>query len=518
MTRFEAEISTASNLIDRGEIANAYRTIKQLDIELTYVAKTLNDAQIATKNQKTRVFIISAIVVVLLSLVVFLVLRRRKSGETASRSKSNKKVLLCFDKSDLFRASVVRKSLEKKGKEIVGFFNIADFEELEGRRDDSISNWIDKQIDDVSVTAVLVGNETCSNKWIKYTIEKSIKNGNGLLGIDISKIKDAEGNKTNRCGKIPEGYAFYLWFKDEGEENLGTWIEESTQAHPKKVSSRAISDQKANIEAEFPRAVTRFPESRNTHENPRKTTWVRTITGIGILAVAAILLFVVLGNRKNNMEQVLVASSTPDLMQLNTSIAAQTEASVVDQQGDSVPAEVQALADQAFANGAMIYLYDQQPAVVPLSELNSTTFSLRYILSRNASRMTNILLLWKGNAEGTREFIIPENDYLMPQTIMFGEYTFGDWARETGTVTFTTKSRMADTSNQQGTDPNTAVFTTWIITFDGTNPLYARPNQKVENPVYLDVMLVVPEKQGENLLLPDDARQLSNTVRFEITP
>ena len=72
---------------------------------------------------------------------------------------------------------------------------------------------------------MLVGEETCSSRWVKYEIEKSIKIGNGLLGIDISKIKDLQGNTSERCGRIPEGHDFYLWFKGDGYNNMGDWIE-----------------------------------------------------------------------------------------------------------------------------------------------------------------------------------------------------------------------------------------------------------------------------------------------------
>lgn len=71
-------------------------------------------------------------------------------------------------------------------------------------------------------------------------------------------------------------------------------------------------------------------------------------------------------------------------------------------------AEVEAEAAQAFSNGAMVFFYDPQPATVSLSDLEKTTFSVRYILSNDAMEVTNILLLWKVNAGGIREFIIPE--------------------------------------------------------------------------------------------------------------
>ena len=65
---------------------------------------------------------------------------------------------------------------------------------------------------------------------MKYEIEKSKEMGHGLLGIDVSKIKDLQGNDSDRCGRIPAGYKFYLWNNDDGYTNMGDWIEASAKA------------------------------------------------------------------------------------------------------------------------------------------------------------------------------------------------------------------------------------------------------------------------------------------------
>ena len=132
-------------------------------------------------------------------------------------------------KQDVSRTMVVRKSCVIQGKEAAGFIDAADFEELKKKGDDAIRDWIDSQLEGTSVTVVLVGEKTCSSRWVKYEIQKSIERGNGLLGIDISKIKDLNSNTSERCGKIPEGYDFYLWNIDKGYENMGDWIEEAAK-------------------------------------------------------------------------------------------------------------------------------------------------------------------------------------------------------------------------------------------------------------------------------------------------
>lgn len=60
---------------------------------------------------------------------------------------------------------------------------------------------------------------------VVYEIEASKEKGNGLLGIDVSKIKDLSGRTSEGCGQIPSGYDFYLWNNDDGFNNMGDWIE-----------------------------------------------------------------------------------------------------------------------------------------------------------------------------------------------------------------------------------------------------------------------------------------------------
>lgn len=141
-----------------------------------------------------------------------------------------RRVFFSFKYEDVSRAMVVRKSWVTQSKEAVGFIDAADFEELERKGEKAIQGWIDDQLDGTSVTVILVGEETCSSKWVAHEIEKSKDRGNGLLGIDISKIRDFDGNTSERCGRIPEGYDFYFWNNDDGYNNMGDWIENAAKA------------------------------------------------------------------------------------------------------------------------------------------------------------------------------------------------------------------------------------------------------------------------------------------------
>lgn len=136
-----------------------------------------------------------------------------------------RKTFFSFKYEDVTRAMVVRNSWVTQDAR--GFIDKADFEAIQQEGDDAIRDWIDDQLKGTSVTVVLVGADTNKSKWVKYEIDQSVARGNGLLGIDVSKIKDFKGDTTERCSKMPSGYSFYLWNNDEGYKNLGTWIEDA---------------------------------------------------------------------------------------------------------------------------------------------------------------------------------------------------------------------------------------------------------------------------------------------------
>ncbi len=49
-----------------------------------------------------------------------------------------------------------------------------------------------------SVTAVLIGDNTASRRWVKYEIVKSFERGNGILGIHINRIRDKFQNISSK--------------------------------------------------------------------------------------------------------------------------------------------------------------------------------------------------------------------------------------------------------------------------------------------------------------------------------
>jgi hypothetical protein len=137
---------------------------------------------------------------------------------------------------DNWRASQVRNSwVTKPDRQTAGFWDRAEWEQVQRGGDAAIKNWIDNQLKGTSVTVVLIGAETSSRKWVRYEIEQSINRGNGIIGVRIYNLKDSEGN-TDAPGDTGFGlvdgehtfgelYPIYDWKEDDGYNNFADWVE-----------------------------------------------------------------------------------------------------------------------------------------------------------------------------------------------------------------------------------------------------------------------------------------------------
>lgn len=189
-----------------------------------------------------------------------------------------RRVFFSFDWDDVWRVNQVRNSWVTKGNYKAGFADGAEIEKVKKQTDKEIQEWIDKQMKRKSVTCVLIGSKTDKSKWVKYEIEKSIKEKKGLLGVFIHKLKDSN-HKTDKKGTnlledygkndfgetvknalvrgvgwglaglvfpqlaIPaaiigsafalldpnDDYKIYDWVTDNGFNNLGSWIEKAAK-------------------------------------------------------------------------------------------------------------------------------------------------------------------------------------------------------------------------------------------------------------------------------------------------
>lgn len=146
---------------------------------------------------------------------------------------------------DIWRASVVRNSWVTHDPAAAGYWDGSLWEEAKRKGDAALRRLIDNGLQGTSVTAVLIGAETASRKWVRYEIEQSIERGNGLLGIYIHRIggrdgyKDSKGRNPFIGFKIPTDDGrltaatklseMYDWVGDDGYHNLKDWVETAAQ-------------------------------------------------------------------------------------------------------------------------------------------------------------------------------------------------------------------------------------------------------------------------------------------------
>ena len=66
------------------------------------------------------------------------------------------------------------------------------------KRKTDIKAWIDKELNMRSCVIVLVGSETASREWVLYEIEEAWKRGKGIVAIYINKLKNNQGEQSER--------------------------------------------------------------------------------------------------------------------------------------------------------------------------------------------------------------------------------------------------------------------------------------------------------------------------------
>jgi hypothetical protein len=126
---------------------------------------------------------------------------------------------------DIWRASNVRKAGQFDAAARAGWTDGSLWEEAKGKGDSAIRRLIDSQIEGTQVTAVLIGSDTANRRWVTYEIQRSIEQGNGVLGIRVHSIKGQNG-KRDRRGRVPRlltegGYRTHEW----RPASLGRWVE-----------------------------------------------------------------------------------------------------------------------------------------------------------------------------------------------------------------------------------------------------------------------------------------------------
>ena len=146
---------------------------------------------------------------------------------------------------DAWRAGQVRNCNLLPCEDQYGFMDAADWQSIKSQGNEAIKRWINEQLGNTTVTAVLIGTETSDRDWVLHEILKSWNRGNGILGIWIHLIKnqnsqtDTKGSNPLDHFKLPDGTLLssvcktYDWVADDGRNNLGKWAEEACKIRAK---------------------------------------------------------------------------------------------------------------------------------------------------------------------------------------------------------------------------------------------------------------------------------------------
>jgi hypothetical protein len=132
---------------------------------------------------------------------------------------------------DVTRASIVRNSSKTKSNISPEWIDGSIWEDAKLTGDAAVKRLITNALSGTSVTAVLIGSETASRRWVQEEIRQSLERGNGLFGIYIHNIKDLFGNTAIKgSNPLPSGYATHDWVNEDGYNNLGTWVDDAYDA------------------------------------------------------------------------------------------------------------------------------------------------------------------------------------------------------------------------------------------------------------------------------------------------
>ena len=130
-----------------------------------------------------------------------------------------RKVFFSFDfEGDLGRADQIRRSGAVPERDLAGFFSSAELDAAAKQGTGAFQQLIQRHLLHTWVTVVLIGAGTASHPWVRYEIDQSIEQRNGLLGIYVGHLKDERGRTPTQGLKpiVPAGYDFpaYSWDGD----------------------------------------------------------------------------------------------------------------------------------------------------------------------------------------------------------------------------------------------------------------------------------------------------------------
>jgi len=157
--------------------------------------------------------------------------KEKEKTEKKARARKNapkRKVFFSFHyQRDIWRVNQIRNAGVVDASAAAGWADASLWEEAKKKGDAAIKRLIDEGLKGTTVTAVLIGNKTANRKYVTYEIERSVEQGNAVIGIRIHMIANQDG-KTDRAGEIPEALKrakapIYDWDR----EQLGSWVQKA---------------------------------------------------------------------------------------------------------------------------------------------------------------------------------------------------------------------------------------------------------------------------------------------------
>ncbi len=116
----------------------------------------------------------------------------------------SKRVYFGFHYQDVidFRANVVRNHNFTGGVEAAGYYDHSIWETAKNTNPLALKRLINSELENTSVTVILIGTDTWSRRWVRYEIMKSIERGNRVIGIHINAIT-GKNQQTKPLGPNP---------------------------------------------------------------------------------------------------------------------------------------------------------------------------------------------------------------------------------------------------------------------------------------------------------------------------
>ncbi len=128
---------------------------------------------------------------------------------------------------DIWRVNQIRNAGVVDASAAAGWSDASLWEEAKKKGDPAIKRLVDKGLKGTTVTAVLIGSRTATRKYVTYEIERSVEQGNALIGIRIHGLANQDG-QVDEPGDIPDALAranapIYEWDREE----FGAWVQKA---------------------------------------------------------------------------------------------------------------------------------------------------------------------------------------------------------------------------------------------------------------------------------------------------